>query len=190
MSNDIYNILTRLSELESRVVAEEVSTPSKQTPALLKQFHQVEQEQLEEAQANEEKLLDKLKDSLKDYLATAAEKYIDQDLKDKVKIDKDLGTKDKTDHDLVAKAKEVDECGTAEIEPQAIVVSAPVKTITMEDGRICEIHGNEHSGFEIRHGNRSLPTRFKKLSEAELALEMFLAHRRHNDESADYIEEK
>lgn len=186
MSNDIYNILTRLSELESRVVAEDAPTPSKQTPALLKQVQQIEEEQ----QANEEKLLDKVKKSLTDYLSSIEDKYKDQDLKDRVKVDQDLGKKDKTDHDLIAKVKEVDECGVAEVEPVVAVVSAPVKTIAMEDGRICEIHGNEHSGFEIRHGNRSLPTRFKKLSEAELALEMFLAHRRHNDESADYIEEK
>jgi hypothetical protein len=68
--------------------------------------------------------------------------------------------------------------------------SAPVKTITMEDGRLCEIHGNEHAGFEIRHGDRRLPTKFKDLSQAELALEMFMHHRRRNDDSQDYLEEK
>ena len=47
--------------------------------------------------------------------------------------------------------------------------------IEMHDGKICEIHGDEHTGFEIRHGNRQLPTRFKNLEQAEMALEMFKA---------------
>jgi hypothetical protein len=64
----------------------------------------------------------------------------------------------------------------------------PVKTITNECG-LWEVHGNEHSGFEIRHGNRRLPTRFKNLNEAELALEMFNARQRKKDEAADYIDE-
>ncbi len=68
--------------------------------------------------------------------------------------------------------------------------SAPVKTVTMEDGRLCEIHGDEQAGFEIRHSGRCLPTRFKDLSQAELALEMFMHRRRQNDDSQDYLEEK
>ena len=63
------------------------------------------------------------------------------------------------------------------------------KTITLEDGRICEIHGNEHTGFEIRHGNRKLPSRFKNLDHASMALEMWQANCRRQDESADYIDE-
>ena len=66
--------------------------------------------------------------------------------------------------------------------------SAPLKTITNEMG-IWEMHGDDHSGFEIRHGNRRLPTRFKNLDEAELALEMFNARRRRHDEAQDYIDE-
>lgn len=67
--------------------------------------------------------------------------------------------------------------------------SAPVKTITLEDGRICEIHGNEHSGFEIRHGNKRLPSRFKNLDHAVMATEMWQAQHRSQDQSADYIDE-
>ena len=48
---------------------------------------------------------------------------------------------------------------------------------------------DDHSGFAIRHGNRQLPTRFKNLEEAELALEMFNIRRRRRDEAADYIDE-
>lgn len=67
--------------------------------------------------------------------------------------------------------------------------SAPVKTITLEDGRICEIHGDEHTGFEIRHGNRRLPSRFRNLDHAVMAMEMWQQHCRTQNESADYIDE-
>jgi hypothetical protein len=66
--------------------------------------------------------------------------------------------------------------------------SAPVKTITNECG-LWEIHGNEPAGFEIRHGNRPMRSRFKSIDEAVMALEMFAAHKKATDESADYIEE-
>ena len=66
--------------------------------------------------------------------------------------------------------------------------SQPVKTVTNECG-LWEVHGDEPSGFEIRHGNRAVRSRFKTIEEAEMALEMFAARRAKQDESADYIEE-
>ena len=71
---------------------------------------------------------------------------------------------------------------------QDVVESAAIKTITNECG-LWEVHGDEHTGFEIRHGNRRLPTRFKNLDEAEMALEMFNICRHRRDEAADYIDE-
>lgn len=67
--------------------------------------------------------------------------------------------------------------------------SAPVKTITLEDGRVCEIYGDERTGFEIRHGNRKLPSRFRNLDHATMAMEMYQARYRASNESADYIDE-
>ena len=67
--------------------------------------------------------------------------------------------------------------------------SAPVKTVALEDGRACEIHGDEGRGFEIRHGGRSLKSRFKNLDQAQMAVEMYQARQRKQNESADYIEE-
>jgi hypothetical protein len=67
--------------------------------------------------------------------------------------------------------------------------SAPVKTLTNECG-IWEMHGNERDGFEIRRSGRSLPTRFKNLDEAEMAVEMFAHRRKKADESQDYMEER
>jgi hypothetical protein len=66
--------------------------------------------------------------------------------------------------------------------------SAPVKTLTNECG-IWEMHGNERDGFEVRRAGRCLPTRFKNLDEAEMALEMFAHRMRKQDESQDYIDE-
>ena len=160
-----------------------------------------EEEPIEEAMATEEKLLDKVKKTFIDYLDSvedAVGKKKDRDIGDKPK-DHDIGSKAK-DRDIIAKVKELEEDPT-ETEPAAdqpvapiqeptyaAAASAPVKTITLEDGRICEIHGDEHTGFEIRHGNRKLPSRFKNLDHASLALEMWQASRP-QDDSADYIEE-
>ena len=170
-----------------------------------------ESEELEEAVANED-VLEKVKNSFVDYLKSIEDKYRDSHLKDKKHEDTDIKEKTKQDSDLVAKEnREIDppefdseveedsELGSAlsgEIpaaqpagEPGvSMKEAAPVKTVANEQG-LWEMHGDEHSGFEIRHGNRKLPTRFKNLEEAELALEMFNSRRKKRDEAADYIEE-
>ena len=105
------------------------------------------------------------------------------------------------EHDAVwdlQHGKELDEDPTEDDEtvevPQAPVQnpvmpeSAPVKTVTNECG-LWEIHGNEPAGFEIRHGNNAMRSRFKTIDEAVMALEMFAAHKKATDESQDYIEE-
>jgi len=82
--------------------------------------------------------------------------------------------------------------------------TAPVKTIHVPVGEevglsggggslLAEIHGDERDGFCIKRAGRELPTKFKTLEEAELALEMFVARRkaqRDAEKTADYIEEK
>ena len=160
----------------------------------------------------EEDVLDKVKSSFVDYLKSIEDKYRDSHLKDKKHKDTDLQAKDKTDRDLVAKenceidppefdseVEEDSELGSAlsgEIpatqpagEPGvSMKEAAAVKTVANESG-LWEMHGDNHSGFEIRHGNRKLPTRFKTLDEAELALEMFNSRCKKRDEAADYIDE-
>lgn len=66
--------------------------------------------------------------------------------------------------------------------------SMPVKTVTNECG-LWEIHGNEPTGFIIRFDNRPMKSKFKTIDEAVMALEMFAARKRAQDESQDYIEE-
>ena len=72
--------------------------------------------------------------------------------------------------------------------PEPQVESQPVKTVTNECG-LWEVHGDEPLGFEIRHGNRAMRSRFKTIDEAVMALEMFAARKKIQDESQDYIEE-
>ena len=126
-----------------------------------------------------EDVLEKVKKSFTDFVKEI-EKIQDSDLKDKKNDNNDLRAKDKTDRDL--SPKQVAEHDTN------LPEAAPVKTITNECG-LWEVHGDEHTGFEIRHGNRQLPTRFRNLEEAELALEMFNLRRRRHDDAADYIDE-
>ena len=158
------------------------------------------EEALDEAVTSED-TLSKVKQSFADYLKSVADEVRqDSDLKDKKHEDTDLKKKDMKERSLVAKmAEDESELGSALSgvipaeqpagEPGVSVKeSAPLKTITNEMG-IWEMHGDDHSGFEIRHGNRRLPTRFKNLDEAELALEMFNARRRRHDEAQDYIDE-
>ena len=156
-----------------------------------------ESEELEETITSED-TLSKVKQSFADYLKSVADEVRqDSDLKDKKKDDTDLKKKDKQDRDLIT--KEDTELGAALSgvipaeqpagEPGvSIKEGSPVKTITNECGS-WEIYENEKSGFEIRHGNRRLPTRFKNLDEAELALSMFNARRKKRDEAQDYIDE-
>jgi hypothetical protein len=162
---------------------------------------EADKEVIEEAQVEEEKLLDKVKKSLIDYLDSvddAITKKKDQDLSDRPK-DKELGKKS-ADRDLVAKPKELDEDPTQEdpvIQPATTSTvnptyaeSSAIKSIAMEDGALCEIHGDMHRGFEIRHGNRSLKSRFKTLEQAEMAVEMYRARCRKNNSAQDYMEER
>jgi hypothetical protein len=80
--------------------------------------------------------------------------------------------------------------GTAQMTPVS-EYHKPVKVIQLEDGSCLECYGNDDRGFEIRLGGRVLPSRFRTLDEAEMAVEMFRAHRRGlpQDPSDDYLEE-
>jgi hypothetical protein len=127
-----------------------------------------------------EDVLEKVKSSFKDFIKQAEEQIKDTDIKEKKREDTDLKSREKQDRDLIVKVAPV------ATDPTQM---APVKTMTTECG-IYEMHGNERDGFEIRRGGRCLPTRFKDLAEAEMAIEMFLARQRQRDESQDYLDEE
>ena len=83
--------------------------------------------------------------------------------------------------------------GTAMMSPVSVGESdQPVKIIQLEDGSCLECYGNDDRGFEIRLGGRVLPSRFQSMADAEMAVNMFRAHRRGQpqDPSSDYLEEK
>ena len=162
---------------------------------------EADKEIVEEAKVDEEKLLDKVKKSLIDYLESVEEtleKKIDRDLGEKPEA-RDIGEKDKADRDLVAAEQELDEdpteedpviqLGTTPVENPTYAESACVKSMVLENGAMFEIHGNERTGFEIRHGNRTMKSRFKNIDEATMAVEMFRARQKKDNESQDYIEE-
>ena len=154
-----------------------------------------ESEELEEAVANED-VLEKVKNSFKDFIKQAEKEIKDSDLKEKKKGDSDLKAKDKQDRDLVANESELGSALSGIIPAEqpagepgvSIKESSPVKTITNECG-LWEMHGDEKSGFEIRRAGRSLPSRFKNLDEAEMAIEMFAHRQRRHNEAQDYIDE-
>jgi LPS O-antigen subunit length determinant protein (WzzB/FepE family) len=162
---------------------------------------EADKEVVEEAKVEEEKLLDKVKKSLTDYLQSVEEKLekkIDRDLGEKPAA-RDIGKKDKNDKDLVTTEQELEEDPTEEdpviqdttppVQNPTYAESACVKSMVLENGAMFEIHGNERTGFEIRHGNRTMKSRFKNIDEATMAIEMFRARQRKQDQSADYIEE-
>jgi hypothetical protein len=157
-------------------------------------------EPLEEAITSED-VLDKVKASFADYLKNVADEIKqDTDLKDKKHEDTDIKEKTKVDRALQQKIKEtegeLDSALSGVIPAQqppgeegvSMKESAPIKTVTNECG-LWEIHGDDTSGFAIQREGRRLPTRFKNLDEAEMALTMFNARRNRHNEAQDYIDE-
>lgn len=172
---------------------------------------------INEDSAVEEDVLSTVKKGLTDYLKQIEdeiEKKKDGDLAAKP-LSKDVQAKKKSDSDLKVKVtvepkpapivepvEEVDEYPLDDINPPVAVAepvpvaapvlpqSHPIKSVTFEDGRICEIHGNEHEGFHVQHDGRKMKSTFKDLGEAEMAIEMFQARMRKSLESADYLDER
>lgn len=163
---------------------------------------------LEEAMAEiEEDMISKVKRDLTQYLDKLEKKVsINRDLKDKAvdavekgqaeedveeEIDTDpaaiQGPSDPGDTE-VAHAAELKVANTLSA-PQA-----PVATFEMDDGTSIECHGDDNSGYEIRNGERALPSRFRSLDDAGMAVKLYQARKRQQqpeqDPSQDYIEER
>lgn len=138
----------------------------------------------------EEDMISKVKKDLTHYLDQLADKAkVDQDLKDKAV--RDVEDPDPTDPDNQEEDVEVDEMhGTqGQISTIPEPESSPVKTIPLEDGSVLEIHGDQHRGFTIHNGAKSMPTRFKELDEAEMAVNLFRSRRKPSATDLDYVEE-
>jgi hypothetical protein len=216
--NDIYSIVERLRVLEEgldknqRGVNQLSATFRPKTVAVLTARTDPknpmagklvggceESEELEEAVTSEDRL-EKAAKSFTDYLKSVADEIRqDTDLKDKKHEDSDIKAKDTKDRTLVAKQTEDSELGAAlsgtipAAQPPgepgvSMKETAAVKTVANESGP-WEVHGDADFGFEIRRAGRCMPTRFKTLDEAEMALQMFNARRRKRDEAQDYLDE-
>ena len=150
---------------------------------------------LEEAmQEVEEDMLSKVKRTFVDYL---------ERLEDDNKIDGHLVRKAKDELDIAndpdPENEEIEEDPTQQdldiVPAQApvqepVMAEAPVKTYPMEDGSMLECYGDEATGFEIRHGERRLPTRFRNVNDADMAVKIFQKRNRKPDGNQDYLEER
>ena len=202
--NNLYSIVERLAILEGRITpattkhglnAQQQSVP--QMPALFRPRTQRilggnpnAQNPVSgyavggcEESAMAEDVLGRVKKSLTDYL---------KKLEDEIKSDTDL--RDKTTGDSGIRDKRPDH---RDLRPRNVTPAARV--FEMATGQICEIHGNDDEGYEIRHSGRSLPTRFTDMAHAEMAIEMYNArlhgrvptqHLTLPPGDSDYIEEK
>ena len=76
--------------------------------------------------------------------------------------------------------------------PMSAVSESPAKTYTMEDGTCLECWGDDQKGYEVRFGDRKLPTRFPRIDHADMAVKLFQKRRQaaQQDQNQDYIEEK
>lgn len=77
--------------------------------------------------------------------------------------------------------------------PQA--PQAPQATFEMADGIALECWGDDQQGYELRHGEKRLPSRFKSLDDAGMAVKLYQARKKQQrrpeqDPSQDYIEER
>jgi hypothetical protein len=148
---------------------------------------------LEEAmQEVEEDMLSKVKRTFVDYL---------ERLEDSNKIDSHLVRKAKDELDIAndPENEEIEEDPTQQdfdiVPAQAPIenptlAEAPVKTYPMEDGSMLECYGDEAKGFEIRHGERRLPTRFRNVNDADMAVKIFQKRNRRPQGNQDYLEER
>jgi len=203
--NSIHTIVEKLAILEGRITPASVSSglnaQQKSVPQLPALFRPKTQKILggdpnaknpmsgymvgsgESADpANEmvEDVLDTVKRSFTDYLKTLEDELkSDPDLKDKIVTDSDIKIKDTTDRALKNKESATEKPTDGSV----------VKTVTLSNGIMCEIHGNERDGFEIRRGGQILPTRFQDMRQAEMALEMFQKRVKNTNQSQDYIDE-
>jgi hypothetical protein len=150
---------------------------------------------LEEAmQEVEEDMLSKVKRTFVDYL---------ERLEDSNKIDSHLVRKAKDELDIAndpdPENEEIEEDPTQQdldiVPAQApvqepVMAESPVKTYPMEDGSTLGCYGDEKRGFEIRHGKRRLPTRFRNVNDADMAVKIFQKRNNRPQGNQDYLEER
>jgi hypothetical protein len=135
----------------------------------------------------EETMLDKVQQDLNSYLNA---------LKDTTKLDRRLVDKAKRSIDTTEQAVEEDPTQSkpaADYKPaptiNPVMPESAVTVVAMEDGRSCEIYGDQSRGFEVGHNGRRLKSRFKTLEQATMAVEMYKKRCAAEAQNTDYLDE-
>jgi len=207
MSNDIKSILDRLVAVEAKITPAMPRVPGLnsqqksvgQLPALFKprDVSPVLGKKTDpknplagrlvgdSAEPRQPRLAETMQDIEEDMLGKVKRQFVDylERLEDRSKIDRELVSKAKKELGMSDTDEDVVEAGDDFQDEQ------PVKTVAMEDGAMLEIYGDEGRGFEVRRGGRSLPTRFKNIDHADMAVQLFQQRRRKQDLSQDYVDE-
>ena len=98
--------------------------------------------------------------------------------------------------DVSLKSNVVDRKTAADYAPATVSgkPATPAATFEMADGVALECWGDDNQGYELRRGERALPSRFKNLDHAGMAVKLYQARQRQQqpeqDLSQDYIEER
>jgi hypothetical protein len=84
--------------------------------------------------------------------------------------------------------------GNDSIQPMQGVETTPAATFEMADGKSLDCYGDDNQGYELRNGEQALPSRFRSLDDAGMAVKLYQARKRQQqpepDLSQDYIEER
>lgn len=216
--NDIYRILERLDNISEGLDQDQnkakqlpaLFKPRSASPALAGKYptrnatrgYMVGEEQekadLAEAMTEiEEDMLSKVKKDLTNYLDMLEKKVrVDRDLRDKAVDAVEKGQAEEDDEVLQEPVGEDPTTQDLDMAPPPMPQQDPVtaesfavKTVTMEDGAMLEIHGDQARGFEIRREGRSMPSRFLSLEEAEMAIELFRNRKKQINQDQDYLDE-
>jgi hypothetical protein len=164
---------------------------------------------LEEAMAEiEEDMLSKVKKDLTQYLDRLEKKVaVSRDLKDKAQDAVQKGqaeeeVEEEIDTDPAAMQgpsdpgdTEVAHAAELDVADKLSAPQAPVATFEMADGTSIECHGDDNKGYELRRGDKTLPSRFQDLDDAGMAVRLYQARKQRQqrptqDLSQDYIEER
>jgi hypothetical protein len=98
--------------------------------------------------------------------------------------------------DVNLKSNVVDRKTAADYAPATVdgKPATPAATFEMADGVALECWGDDNQGYELRRGERALPSKFKNLDHAGMAVKLYQARQRQQrpeqDLSQDYIEER
>jgi hypothetical protein len=161
---------------------------SKEPSVLARRMSEIDEDMLSRVKQDLGQYLDYL-EAKKDNELEDKKKRLTQQAAEKVQDKNSAKPGDQQEYD---ETEEPMMSGTAMMTPVSVGECNYVKTIALEDGAEFECWEHPERGIEIRHSGRVLPSRFRSIDDAEMAVNMFGAHRRGQpqDPSSDYLEEK